>query len=65
MPGNQAIHALAFRRVSIAPHRRRRKPAFINVDGLCAASQEPFAKTEEPSSSERVAFLVAHPFFYE
>ena len=65
MPGNQAIHALAFRRVPIAPHRRRRQPAFIDVDGLFAASQEPFSKTEEASSSERVAFLVAHPFFYE
>jgi hypothetical protein len=65
MPRNQASHALAFQRLSIAPHRGRRTPAFIDVDGLFAASQEPFAKTEEPSSSERVAFLVAHPFFYE
>jgi hypothetical protein len=64
MSGNQAIYALAFRRVPIAPRRRRRNPAFIDVDGLFAASQEPFAKTEEPSSSERVAFLVAPPFLY-
>ena len=64
MPGHQAIYTLAFRRVSIAPHRRRGKPTFIDVDGLFAASQKPFTKTEEPSSSERVTFLVAHPFFY-
>lgn len=64
MSGNQAIDALAFRRVSITPHRRRRKPAFSDVAGLFAASQKPFAKPEEPSSSERVAVLVAHPFFY-
>ena len=64
MPGNQAVHALAFRGIPIAPRRRRGKPTFIDVDGLFAAAQEPLAQTEEPFSLKRVALMVPQSFFY-
>jgi len=64
MPGNQAIHALAFGRVPIPSRRRRGKAAFIDMDGLFAAANEPFSQAQEPFPLLRITFLVAHPFFY-
>lgn len=48
MPRDQTVHALALQRVSIPPHRRRDKAAFIDVDGPFAASNEPFPQAQEP-----------------
>lgn len=42
MPGNQAIHAVALRRVPIPPCCRRRNATFINLDRPFATAKEPF-----------------------
>jgi hypothetical protein len=64
MPGNQAVHALAFGCIPIPSCRRRHKPAFIDVHGVFTTTHEPLAKAEELFSSERVAFGIAQSFFY-
>ena len=63
MPGNQAVHALAFGCIPIPSCRRRHKPAFIDVHGVFTTTHEPLAKAEELFSSERVAFGIAQSFF--
>jgi hypothetical protein len=64
MPGDQAIDALALRRIPIPPCRRWCKSTFIDMDGLFAAAQESLAQAEKPPALPRIAFLVAYPFFY-
>ena len=64
MPRDQTIHTVALRGISIPPCRRWGKPTFINMDRLFTATEESLAKAEELSALPRVAFVIAHPFFY-
>lgn len=63
MPGDQAVHPLAFGRIPMPPRHRRHKPAFIDVHGVFAQAHEPLTKVEELFSSERVAVGIAQSFF--
>jgi hypothetical protein len=64
LPGDQAVHAVALRCVPIPPRGRRRKPAFIDMDGSFAAAKEPLAQAQEVFPLLRIALLVPDPFFY-
>lgn len=44
MPRDQAVHASAPWRVPIPPRRRRGQAAFIDIDGLLAATKEPLSQ---------------------
>lgn len=64
LPGDQAVHAVTLRCVPIPPRRRRRKPAFIDMDGSFATAKEPLAQAQELFPLLRIALLVPDPFFY-
>lgn len=65
LPGVQAVHAVAFRRVPIPPRRRRLKSAFVDMDGMFATAKEPFAKAQELFMLLWIAFVVPDPFLMD
>jgi hypothetical protein len=64
MPGDQAVHPLAFGCLPIPPRRRRHTPTFIDGHGVFAAAYDPLAKTEKLRAPPGVAFGIAQSFFY-
>ena len=63
VPGCQAIHALALGGLPIAANHGRCETTLIDRHKLQAATNIPLTKTQNPSSLQGAAFLVADRFF--